>query len=228
MKNTIEIVIPVYNGEKTLGLLTEGIYEHLQEYPVKVLFVDDASLDDSRQVIRGLQKRFPGVRSLFLKENHGQQQALKKGLAQISEDCDYVVTMDDDLQNPPELLPQLLKKIREGWDLVYATPVQLQTPFYRQVGSRMRDVLFSSLLGKPRGVSISSYRVMNKDLAENVAAAAGPFFYFSAEAFRHPIRATHISYSFVPRIHGSSSYNLKKLIHLYGGIVYHYVIRGGK
>lgn len=225
-KKTIEIIIPVYNGEKTLIPLTERIHASLSGHPVRLLFVDDGSRDGSRELILELQKRYPSVRSHFHRENQGQQQAILRGLSMIAADSDYVVTMDDDLQNPPELLPRLLAEIRQDRDLVYGVPEGQAGPLYRRVGSQMRDILFTLFLGKPRGVEVSAYRIMTRGLAQKIAAAQGPFFYFSAEAFRHkPLRATHILYPYSPRIHGTSSYNLRKLACLYGRILYYYVIR---
>jgi len=222
----IEIIIPVYNGEKTLILLTERIYSSLSGQPVRLLFVDDGSRDRSRDLILELQQRYTNIRSHFHRENQGQQQAVLRGLSMIQADSDYVVTMDDDLQNPPELLPRLLAEIRQGRDLVYGVPEGQRGPLYRRIGSRMRDLLFTLLLGKPRGVEVSAYRIMTQELARKIAEAPGSFFYFSAEAFRHkPLRAAHILYPYSPRLHGTSSYDLPKLARLYGRILYHYVIR---
>ena len=219
---TIEIIIPVFNGEKTLIPLTERIHSSLSGHPVRLLFVDDGSRDGSRDLILHLQQHYPYVRSYFHQENQGQQQAVLRGLSMIETDSDYVVTMDDDLQNPPELLAE----IRQGRDLVYGVPEGQRGPLYRRIGSRMRDLLFTWFLGKPRGVEVSAYRIMTRELAQKIAGASGSFFYFSAEAFRHkPLRATHILYPYRPRLHGSSSYDLPKLALLYSRILYHYVIR---
>ena len=225
-RKTIEIIIPVFNGEKTLIPLTERIHSSLSGHPVRLLFVDDGSRDGSRDRILELQQRYPYIRSHFHRENQGQQQAVLRGLSMIETDSDYVVTMDDDLQNPPELLPRLLAEIRQGRDLVYGVPEGQRGPLYRRVGSQMRDLLFTLFLGKPRGVEVSAYRIMTRELAQKIANAPGSFFYFSAEAFRHkPLRATHILYPYRPRLHGTSSYDLPKLVRLYGRILYHYVIR---
>ena len=222
----IEIIIPVYNGEKTLIPLTERIHSSLAGHPVRLVFVDDGSRDRSRELILELQGQHPHIRSYFQPENRGQQQAVLKGLSLIAEDSDYVVTMDDDLQNPPELLPRLLNEIHQGRDLVYGVPRGQTGPLYRKIGSRLRDLLFTLFLDKPRGVEVGAYRIMTRELARKIAGAQGSFFYFSAEAFRHkPLRAAHIHYPYSPRLHGTSSYDLPKLVRLYGRILYHYVIR---
>lgn len=225
-RKNIEIIIPVFNGEKTIASLTERILASLAGHSVRLLFVDDGSRDGSREEIIRLQERYPLVRSHFQGENRGQQQAVLQGLSLIRSDSDYVVTMDDDLQNPPELLPRLLAEIQVGRDLVYGVPEGVKSPLYRRAGSRMRDLLFTWFLGKPRDLEISAYRIMTRELAQKIGKAQGPFFYFSAEAFLHkPLQASHVRYPYIPRVHGASSYDLPKLARLYSRIFYHYVLR---
>lgn len=225
-RKNIEIIIPVFNGEKTIASLTERILASLAGHSVRLLFVDDGSRDGSRDQIMGLQEQYPQVRSHFQGENRGQQQAVLQGLSLIRSDSDYVVTMDDDLQNPPELLPRLLAEIQAGRDLVYGVPEGAKGPLYRRAGSRMRDLLFTWFLGKPRDVEVSAYRIMTRELAEKIGKAQGSFFYFSAEAFQHkPLQASHVPYPYIPRVHGASSYDFPKLARLYSRIFYHYVLR---
>lgn len=233
MSLKVSIIIPVFNGEKTLIALTDRIFKSLADNEVSILFVDDASSDKSRDAINWLQQEYKGIRSIFLPENQGQQQALLRGLREISSDSNYLVTMDDDLQNPPELLAQLLEEIKIGRDLVYASPDKPGENWIRRLGSHMRDLLFHYFLRKPKGVAISSYRIMTRELGEKIVQSVEEnrektFFYFSAVAFRCTQCVSHIQYPYTPRRHGRSSYSLKKLGILYGHIVWHYVIRRKK
>lgn len=228
---SLNIVIPTYNAEATLPLLTAEIFSVLPEDRVAIFFVDDASRDNTREVIRQLACRYDSIYYRFSETNRGQQASLKIGLEMIPEECDYVITMDDDLQNPVSLIPELLQQIQTGYDMVYAVPekkaegIQAQPTLYRRIGSRFRDLLFESFLNKPAGVQVSSFRIMTRDLAKKVSASEKKFFYLSAEALQHKIRVGNIFYSYIPRQSGKSSYDLFKLVALYLNIIYSYKLK---
>ena len=114
----VSIVVPVYNEEDNIEHFASGIDKvmaHL-DYDYELLFVDDGSVDRSREILPELERRNPHVKSIFLARNSGHQLALTCGLDHA--DGDAVITMDGDMQHPPELIPTLLGKWEEGYDVV--------------------------------------------------------------------------------------------------------------
>ena len=237
------VIIPTYNASGTIRKLAEQLEQELSGYDVRVIFVDDASQDNTREIISSLSEARPNISYFFSPKNQGQQTSLLAGLKMISEPCGYVVTMDDDLQNPVDVIPRLIEKIQqEVYDLVYAIPVAGGKPGldgnprysgscaqvtpsafrHRWGGSRFRDLLFDRFPNKPAGVRVSSFRILTYDLAMKVAASEKKFFYLSAEAFQYKIRAANIPYEYVPRPCGRSSYHFGKLLLVYLKILISY------
>ena len=124
----LSIVVPVFNSEASLELLAERIHASLGATlaPVELILVNDCSGDRSWEVIEKLQRQFPWVRGINLVRNFGQHNALLCGIRAAR--YPLTITMDDDLQNPPEEVPKLVKKlIAESVDVVYGTP-QRESP----------------------------------------------------------------------------------------------------
>ncbi len=221
MSNLISIIIPTYNAAGSIRLLVEQLEKELVGYQVRIILIDDASLDNTRDIILALAKDFPNIDSCFVPKNKGQQAALLTGLKRISEPCDYVITMDDDLQNPVDVIPKLIEKIESGYDLVYAVPAveansrKPAPSAFRRLGSRFRDLLFDSFTNKPPGIKVSAFRIMTYALAMKIAKSEKKYFYLSAEAFRYPIRAANVPYGYVARLCGRSSYHIGKLLLVY-------------
>ena len=117
-KKLISIVVPVYNEEANLQHFTMAVDRVMHELPYhyEILFVDDGSTDRSRSILRSLERLCPEVKPLLLARNYGHQIALTCGLDHA--DGDAVITMDGDMQHPPELIPVLLEKWEKGYDIV--------------------------------------------------------------------------------------------------------------
>ena len=115
----VSIVIPVYNEASNIHPLLEELENKLlmSEYEFELIFVDDGSTDDSLEILQKACFRGKAVGYLSFSRNFGHQNALKAGLDMSSGDC--VIMMDGDLQHPPELIPALLEKWKEGYDIVY-------------------------------------------------------------------------------------------------------------
>lgn len=221
MEAAIKIIIPTYNASGSIRILVEQLVAELGRFEVQIILVDDASADNTRDIIRSMAKDLPCIDYCFLPRNKGQQAALLTGLKRISAPCDYVITMDDDLQNPVDVIPLLIAKIESGYDLVYAVPTadhKSHNPApsaFRRLGSRFRDLLFDSFTNKPPGIKVSAFRIMTCDLAMKIAKSEKKYFYLSAEAFRYKIRTANVTYTYVPRLYGRSSYHIGKLLLVY-------------
>ena len=114
----VSIVVPVFNEEDNIQHFYESVCENMAPLPYdfELVFVDDGSKDRSREILRSLEQKDKRVQSIFLARNSGHQLALTCGLDHA--DGDAVITMDGDMQHPPELIPVLLKKWEEGYEVV--------------------------------------------------------------------------------------------------------------
>ena len=127
----VSIVVPVHNGSQTLRALVDrtqaALHPHADD--LEIILVNDGSTDDSWEEITRLATENPRVRGINLMRNYGQHSALLAGIREAIHPI--TVTIDDDLQNPPEEIPRLLDRLQEGHDVVYGTPHHQHHGFWR-------------------------------------------------------------------------------------------------
>ena len=215
ISDKISVVIPVYNGEKSIEDLCKELLKTLQAMTEKfeIIMVDDSSLDNSYKKIVSLNKKDPRIKGIKLANNYGQQNAIICGFNFAS--GDYIVTMDDDLQHRPSDIGKLYNKIKEGYDIVYAVPQNRYYSFYRKIGSRLTDLLFKIISSKPGDIKVSSFRILTRKLLKKVTAANSKFVYISAIILKEDVNIANIEVSHHNRKHGESNYDFLKLISLF-------------
>lgn len=207
----ISIVIPVYNEEGSIPVLFKEIQQSLE--PVKtaceIIFVDDGSTDNSLDVIKELARRHPEVKAVSFKKNFGQSAAIAAGFQHAS--GNIIITMDADLQNPPEDIPKLVKKINEGWDIVSGFRKNRRDAFLsRKLPSYFANKLISWVTGvhlKDYGCTLKAYR---SDIAKNVHLYGEMHRFLPAIAAWQGARICEMEVGHRPRIHGKTKYNLTR------------------
>ena len=218
---TLGVVIPVYRCEDTIGDVVDALFTFAKAQRIlcRVALVEDHSDDGTREAVLALAKRHTGVTVVLMAQNVGQQRALYTGLAYLA-DCDLIATMDDDGAHPIALLPSMMSRIEQGADLCYAVPRRKGYRFSRKVGALLRDGLFRACLGAPRGIRVSAYRVMSRQLALSLTPERDGFIYLSAAAMRYKPKVACLFYD--APIPGATTYTLLPLMRLYWGLVWHY------
>ena len=144
----VSIIIPLYNEEESLPHLMKAIAEVLdgQELEYKVLFVDDGSTDNSFEVCKKLHEEYPGKIQVYrFSRNHGKSAALNAGIGKA--DSDVIITMDADLQDDPQAIPDMLKLIDEGWDLVSGWKKKRYDPITKTIPSKFFNFITSMMSG---------------------------------------------------------------------------------
>ena len=164
----ISIVIPVYRSArilpKTLKRLDQFFVDHPRTH--EFIFVNDGSPDDSWHVLETLKGKREDVIIIDLMRNFGQHSAMLCGLEHSR--GDFVVTMDDDLQNPPEEIIRLIDKISEGYDVVFGHFHQKMHGPVRRLGSRIVSWLNLKLFEKPPDLVLTTFRIIRREIVEAV------------------------------------------------------------
>jgi undecaprenyl-phosphate 4-deoxy-4-formamido-L-arabinose transferase len=172
---SLSIVVPVYNAENSLIPLVERLQPILRAAAAsfEVILVDDGSRDGSWRVIEDLHARYDWVRGMRMMRNYGQHNATLCGIRDAR--GEVVVTMDDDLQHPPEQIPVLLAKLAEGYDVVYGSPVAERHGLWRDLASRITKLALQSVLGARTARQVSGFRVLRTHLRDAFADFRGSF-----------------------------------------------------
>ncbi len=211
----ISVVIPVFNEEKNLSELIRRCLEacHSLGPPFELILVDDGSRDGSVQLISEAAEHYGDeVVGVFLNRNYGQHGAILAGFS-----CsrgDIVITLDADLQNPPEAIPLLVGKAREGYDLVGTVRVNRKDTGFRKLGSW----IINKLVQRTTGVMMHDYgcmlRAYHKDIVKAMLSSRGHSTFVPILANSFARRTTEIEVFHQERTNGESKYTLWKLINL--------------
>jgi undecaprenyl-phosphate 4-deoxy-4-formamido-L-arabinose transferase len=180
------------------------------EYDFQLVLVEDCGGDDSWSVIRELANTDPRVHGIQLARNYGQHNALLCGINAVQ--GDIVVTLDDDLQNPPEEIPKLLKKLDEGFDVVYGIPDIETHGFLRNLASRLTKIALQSAMGAETAGKVSAFRAFRSKLKDTFSNYRSPTVNIDVILTWGTTRFTAIKVRQDKRTAGASSYTLRKLI----------------
>ncbi len=211
----LSVVIPVYRGADSIGELVDALAGLRIAGGHEVILVNDGSPDNSAEVCRRLAARTDlPVTFVNLSRNFGEHNAVIAGLRHIR--GDYVITMDDDLQNPISEVVKLFEHARAGgWDVVYTYYDQKQHAAWRNLGSRFANWVADRLLDKPRGLYLSSFRCMSAFVAEAVTRYEGPYPYVDGLIMQATQHIDRILVEHMPRASGQSGYTLRRLVRLW-------------
>jgi undecaprenyl-phosphate 4-deoxy-4-formamido-L-arabinose transferase len=211
----LSIVVPVYRGAATVGLLVEALSALRPEGGLEIVLVNDGSPDNSGEVCRALQQSAT-VPLTYIEHarNFGEHNAVMTGLRHAH--GSYVITMDDDLQNPPEEVIKLYDHARKGgWDVVYTRYAVKEHEGWRNLGSRFANKVADLLLDKPKGLYLSSFRCMSAMAVREVAKYRGPYPYVDGLLMQVTQRLDSIEVKHLPRAEGRSNYTIKRLVLLW-------------
>jgi glycosyltransferase involved in cell wall biosynthesis len=211
-ERSLSVVTAVYNAENSLRELCRRLAEVLPRVATQheIILVNDGSRDRSWEVISELSSHTPAVRGLNLMRNYGQHNALLCGIRAAK--YEVIVTMDDDLQHPPEEIPRLLARLDEGFDVVYAAPRAEQNGVMRALASRITRLALSTAIGSDVAKNVSAFRVFRTQLREAFADYQSSFVSIDVLLTWATARFGAITVPFQPRRSGSSNYTFTKLV----------------
>lgn len=208
----ISVVVPVYNSEGTLDDLLGRLEPVLAglDCQFEVVLVNDGSHDGSWAAIGRLTQRYGFLRGIDMLRNYGQHNALLCGIRAAR--YDVIVTLDDDLQNPPEEIPRLLEPLNHGFDVVYGKPAVEQHGLLRDLASVATKIMLQRAMGAATARHLSAFRAFRTRLREAFAAYAAPHVSIDVLLTWGTSRFTAITVDHQPRMEGRSNYTLNKLV----------------
>lgn len=214
MIQELSVVIPVYNGAETIAAVVEDLIQILDDVLLEVILVNDGSPDDSDRVCEELVRRFkPRVKYVELARNFSEHNAVMAGLRHAA--GKYVVTMDDDNQNPPSEVRKLLDESRKGYDVVYSFYEAKHHGWLRNLGSRFNDHVATIMLRKPKDLYLSSFRIMSRFVVDEITTYANPYPYIDGLILQVTGRIGRVQVEHRERPAGRSGYTLRKLVALW-------------
>ncbi len=215
----ISFVIPCYRSEHTVEHVVTEIKETMEklstekEYSYEIILVNDCSPDNTMGTIRRLCKQDTNIKGIGFARNFGQHAALMAGLRQAA--GDYVVCLDDDGQTPADEVGKLLDKLEEGYDAVYAAYDHKQHSTFRNLGSKVNELMTRVMLEKPAELYISSYFAVRRFVVDDMVRYENSYPYVIGLVLRATKNITNVMVHHREREEGSSGYTLKKLLGLW-------------
>lgn len=209
----LSIVVPAFNESGNLPVLVERLATALQAYDWELVVVDDGSSDDTFGVLCDLARRDPRVRGLTLSRNFGHQYALLAGLDVARGEA--VVSMDADLQHPPDLLPQLVARWQDGADVVLTERIPAgRLPWFKVVTSNLFYRLFSWLSGVRMEPGDSDFRLLDRRVLDSLRQVDRTHLFLRGLVRWAGFRCDRVRYDVRDRHSGQSKYSLRRMLRL--------------
>jgi undecaprenyl-phosphate 4-deoxy-4-formamido-L-arabinose transferase len=212
----ISVVVPVYNGAETLPKLIEQLDKHLRpQNSLELILVNDGSTrDNSDEVCEVAAQQNDWIVYIELSTNFGEHNAVMAGLNHCT--GDYVVIMDDDLQNPPHEAIRLVDELDRGdYDVVFSCYKKKKHGLSRNLGSSFNNLIASYVLKKPRDLYLSSFKCIRRSVVKQIIKYDGPYPYIDGLILRSTTRYGRLEVEHFSREVGRSGYSLRKLVSLW-------------
>ena len=219
---TYSLVVPVFNSVDLVGTTISRIVEVFEDAGLsyQLVLVNDGSRDGSWEVIAEAARTNPHVVALNLLQNYGQHHANVAGFREAT--GDYVITLDDDLQNPPEEALVLIDEAMHGWDVVFGRFDRKQAAGYRRVGSHLISMINRRVFGQPAGLTVSNFRILRRSVVDRICASRTAHPYITGEALMFSSSRTDVLVRHEARASGKSGYSMGRILRLVFAILFSY------
>lgn len=206
------MVVPAYNSELSLPLLVRRLEPVLDAVATdyELIIVDDGSRDGTWAVIEAQAREHPWVKGVHLMRNYGQHNAVLCGIRLAQNEV--IVTLDDDLQHPPEEIPKLMEKLTDDKDVVYGPPAQETHGLWRDLASQVTKVALQSAMGAPIARKAGPFRVFRTTVRDAFAGYDGPYVSIDVLLTWGTTRFDAVPVRHEPRTLGKSNYTFRKLV----------------
>ncbi len=219
---TYSVVIPVYNSQDLVGQTVERLVEVFERESLsyEVILVNDGSRDRSWEVVASLAHHHHHVVALNLLRNYGQHYANLAGLREAT--GDYVITMDDDGQNPPDEVLKLIDEAMTGRDAVFGKFERKQAAGYRRLGTKVINSMNRRIFGQPKGLILSNFRILRRDVVDRICASRTAHPYITGQALLYSSNRSNADVRHEQRAGGKSHYSPLRIVQLVFTILFSY------
>ena len=212
----LSFIIPCYGSELTIKDVVNEIIQTVKlkiEYSYEILLVNDCSPDKVYNVIMQLAKENPYIKGINLSKNFGQHSALMTGFNYAT--GDIILCLDDDGQTPAEEMFKIIDKVNEGYDIVFAKYEHKKHNSFRNIGSKVNDLMAQHLIGKPKGLALTSYFACKRFVIDEMIKYKNSYPYIAGLLLRTSNNIINVPVNHKERISGKSGYSLGKLLFLW-------------
>ena len=213
----ISVIIPVYNEEQSLSALFARLFPVMRDISSEIIFINDGSKDKSLSILQNEQKNNPFMKVIDMGGNYGQHKAIMKGFEQCS--GNLIITMDADLQNPPEEIPRIISEYKHGHDVIGTIRMNRHDTFFRKKASRIVNKITNMITG----FKISDYGCMlrgySRDIVTEMLKVKRDDIFIPALAQKLAENPVEIEISHSEREYGESKYNFYRLIKLFISLI---------
>ena len=213
----ISVIIPVYNEEQSLPALFARLFPVMQAYTHEIIFINDGSNDKSLSLLEREQTKNSCMKVMDMHGNYGQHKAIMKGFEQCR--GNLIITMDADLQNPPEEVPRIIEQYEHGHDVIGTIRMNRHDTFFRKTASRIVNRITNMITG----FHISDYGCMlrgySREVVTGILRVKRDDIFIPALAQRLAHNPVEINIAHSEREYGESKYNLHRLIKLFMSLI---------
>lgn len=216
------VIIPIFNSEK---IITDTV-DHTVKFFTKnklnyeIILVNDCSKDNSWRKIANLASTNSKITAIDLLRNYGQNTAIFCGFQFAS--GNYIITIDDDMQNPPEEIIHLINKAKEGYDLVIGQFIKKKHAFYRRLGSIIIGYVNRRIFMQHYGLILSNFRIIRRDVVDRICKYKTAYPYITGLVLMFSSNPANAMVQHNERPVGKSNYSIKKIIRLVYRILFNY------
>ncbi|HEX7739527.1 MAG TPA: glycosyltransferase family 2 protein [Marmoricola sp.] len=216
------LVVPVFNSEQIVGRTIDTIVSTFTEAGLRyqLVLVNDGSSDGSWDIVAERTEGNPQIVAVNLLRNYGQHHANLAGLRETT--GDFVITLDDDLQNPPDQALLLIDEAMTGKDVVFGRFETKKASFVRRLGSSAIGMINRRVFGQPPDLTVSNFRILRRDVVERICASRTAYPYITGQALLYSSNRGNVTVRHDARPVGKSNYSLTRILRLVFTILFSY------
>ncbi len=219
---TYSLVVPVFNSEDVVGKTVDRIVEVFENAGLsyQLILVNDGSRDASWEVIAERARANDHIVAVNLLQNYGQHHANLAGFREAT--GDFVITLDDDLQNPPDQALVLIDAAMNGRDVVFGRFERKRAPVYRRLGSKLISMINRRVFAQPPGLAVSNFRILRRDVVDRICASRTAHPYITGQALMYSNNPVDVAVRHDARPVGDSNYSMTRILRLVFSILFSY------
>ena len=207
----LSVVVPVYNEEKNIEMLFNRIKENIPVSDWELIFVNDGSADNTLPLVIGLSHQYKQVKYIDFSRNFGHQHAISAGIENAT--GEYIIVMDGDGQDPPELIPELLEKAKSGFEVVYAKRKKRKGEgFLKKFTAKAFYRILRNITSIEIPVDTGDFRIIHRKIQAILKQMPEQHKYIRGQISWIGFNQTFIEYDRAERIHGTTKFTYKKMI----------------